>query len=190
MTKRQQVMMKATDTQLDLLWTGKGQSPSFLRHKPLFCLPTLNLFTKLLSSKTKCVAFLHTYVHTEHSTQSPVPGGTNHLPSTTQIKIYLTQNIRWRTLKVNWPYQRRHAQGQNRANSTHLMHHTLGSACMLPTLSSSPLMHTLWFTQQRLQSTRKTPRRPLWPYQMEIELGSLQRVRTTSLVHPPKTTKF
>jgi hypothetical protein len=69
------------------------------------------------------------------------------------------------------------------------MHHTLGSACMLPTLSSSPLMHTLWFTQQRLQSPRKTPYHPLWPYQMEIELGSLQRVHTKLFGSPTQDNK-
>ena len=49
-------MTKATDTQLDLLWMGKDESPSFLRTQASLLLANINLFTKLLSSKTKCVA--------------------------------------------------------------------------------------------------------------------------------------
>jgi hypothetical protein len=163
-----------------------------------------------------CCILVH--LRAAHRTLNPVPGPRrNKSPSFYHLIKIIWYKILVVHLEVPWPYQKEtlHERLELRvqiayteartksANSTHRCINHMGMrACYHPSsrvhphwgcvygtiLPAGPCATLFWFTHRWLQSTQtnKVP----WPYQMEIELGSLLRVHTKLFGSPTKTMMF
>jgi hypothetical protein len=162
-----------------------------------------------------CCILVH--LRAAHRTLNPVPGPRrNKSPSFYHLIKIIWYKILVVHLEVPWPYQKEtlHERLELRvqiayteartksANSTHRCINHMGMrACYHPSsrvhphwgcvygtiLPAGPCATLFWFTHRWLQSTQtnKVP----WPYQMEIELGSLQRVHTKLFGSPTQDNK-